>query len=167
MAGARLDDLKDKDGHYDCLGGRAWDGSGGVWDPPTPSFDEKVRRLDQQAEEWQKSFRRKDGRTLASWQHAETKHMDRSSLESFGRSSFEKHLAEVSKGIHGKPKFENGHSIIQWWAPWMEEATEPPKSYKDKNRPAWFKGEVLAWTGVKSVFYAGIQQPTEHTYQVF
>ena len=160
MARARLD-------KFDFLKGQDWDGRYGVGTAPAPSFEEKVRRLDNQAKEWQKSFGKKDARTLSSWQHAETKHMGRSSRESLGRESFEKHLAEVSRGSHREPKFRNGESIIQWWAPWMEDATEPPKSYNNKNRPAWFKGELLTWAGEQSVFYAGIQQPSEHTYLVY
>ena len=93
--------------------------------------------------------------------------MSRSACESLGRESFEKHLAKISSAPTREPLFKNGESIIQWWAPWMAEATQPPKSYKQKDRPAWFKGEVLTWAGEQSVFYAGIQHPSEHTYQVY
>ena len=42
------------------------------------------------------------------------------------------------------PRFRPGQSVWQWWASWFTKATEPPKTYNRKNRPCWFRGEVLS-----------------------
>ena len=43
-------------------------------------------------------------------------------------------------------KFEQGQSVHQWWAKWMMKAKAGglPATYAQKNRPAWYKAEVLA-----------------------
>ena len=115
----------------------------------------------------------------ASHAHAEGMHMLRSDKESTGREAFDGCMAQAKRDANKArssgtlvgedllPKFYNGHSCIQWWAGWMKDATEVPKSYNNKNRPAWFKGEVLGYEGKKSIFYAGFQNPEQHVYHVY
>ena len=44
------------------------------------------------------------------------------------------------------PKFERGQSVHQWWAKRVVDAKVGmvPPTYSQKNRPAWYKAEVLA-----------------------
>ena len=107
---------------------------------------------------------------MHSQQRAETLHMIRSEAESKGREKYETLLLGMQTvqalNMPPAPKFQNGSSVIQWWASWMATATEPLKTYNNKNRPAWFKGECLQHLGFKSVFYAGRQQAIGHVYSV-
>ena len=113
---------------------------------------------------------RKKLKEIHSQQRAETQHMIRSETESKGREKYETLLLGMQTvqalNMPPAPKFQNGASVIQWWASWMATATEPLKTYNNKNRPAWFKGECLQHLGFKSVFYAGRQQAIGHVYSV-
>ena len=62
------------------------------------------------------------------------------------------------------PSFCPGQSIIQWWSSWFKSASVPPEKYNKKNRPAWFSGEVLSYSGYKSIKYAGLEQSIQHCY---
>ena len=121
--------------------------------------------------ELERTLSRKKLREIHSQQRAETLHMIRSEKESKGREKFETLLLGMQTvqalNVPPAPKFQNGASVIQWWASWMGTATEPLKTYNNKNRPAWFKGECLQHLGFKSVFYAGTQQSIGHVYQVY
>ena len=107
---------------------------------------------------------------MHSQQRAETLHMIRSETESKGREKYETLVLGMQTvqalSLPPAPKFQNGSSIIQWWAPWMAGATEPLKTYNNKSRPAWFKGECLQRLGWMSIFYAGRHQPIGHVYSV-
>ena len=73
--------------------------------------------------------------------------------------------SDVIVSLHAPlPSFCPGQSIIQWWASWFKTAVEPPKKYKKKLRPAWFSGEVLSYSGYKSIKYAGLEQSIQHCY---
>ena len=62
--------------------------------------------------------------------------------------------------------FRTGQSVLQWWAPWMRDAPEPPATYQ-KNRPAWFSAEILGLRGVlPNHRYAGMVY-SEMCYQVY
>ena len=64
------------------------------------------------------------------------------------------------------PQFMTGQSVLQWWAPWMVDATELPKTYKGKKRPAWFCAEVTSYKTYETLRYAG-QVCTGNTYNVY
>ena len=64
------------------------------------------------------------------------------------------------------PQFMTGQSVLQWWAGWMVDATETPKTYKTKKRPAWFCAEVTSYKTYETVRYAG-QVCTGNTYNVY
>ena len=109
-------------------------------------------------------------KNMHSQQRAETLHMIHSEAESKGREKHETLLLGMQTvqalNMPPAPKFQNGSSIIQWWAPWMATATEPLRTYTNKSRPAWFKGECLQHLGWMSIFYAGRHQPIGHVYSV-
>ena len=62
--------------------------------------------------------------------------------------------------------FKCGQSVLQWWASWMKNALETPKSYNKKNRPAWFSAEVTSYVRYGEIKYAG-QMMTAHLYHVY
>ena len=109
-----------------------------------------------------------------SHQRGETLHMIRSDTEAKGRESYETMVfgMQTVKALSSQPlpRFQNGASVVQWWAPWMAGAKEPLKTYNNQaastRRPAWFKGEVLQHIGWMSIFYAGRQQTDGHVYSV-
>ena len=109
-------------------------------------------------------------KSLHSQQRAETFHMIHSEAESKGREKHETLLLGMQTvqtlSTPPAPMFQNGSNIIQWWAPWMATAAGPLRTFANKNRPAWFKGECLQHLGFKSVFYAGRQQAIGHVYSV-
>jgi len=67
---------------------------------------------------------------------------------------------------HNQLLFE-GQLAIQWWAPWMKEATAMPTSFQEFNRPAWFVVVVMSYEGQQSLPYAGMQNPMQHCYKTF
>ena len=99
--------------------------------------------------------------------------MTRSDSGSKGREQFETTVLGMQVAADNQPpaqpvpKFECGEIIIQWWAPWLKDAAAPPKTYKGKQRPAWFKGEVLGTEGLRSIHYAGILNSEQHCYHVY
>ena len=82
---------------------------------------------------------RKQLRVIHSQQRAETLHMIRSDKESKGREKFETFVLGMQTvqalNVPPAPKFQNGASVIQWWASWMMTATEPLKTFTFK--PCW------------------------------
>ena len=65
------------------------------------------------------------------------------------------------------PLYGNGQSAIQWWANWMKNATELPKSYNKGNRPSWYSAEITAYVGWKEDRkYCGVPQAC-HFYAVY
>ena len=97
-------------------------------------------------------------KNIKSEEHAESKHMDRFDFESTNRRKFDNYVLvmegrDLVKSLmmptlaQSQPKFQNGESVIQWWASWMQTAKEAPKSYNKSNRPAWFKGEICNLLG--------------------
>ena len=109
-----------------------------------------------------------------SHQRSETLHMIRSDTESQGFASYETMVfgMQTVKALCSQPlpRFQNGASVVQWWAPWMAGAKEVLKTYNNQaastRRPAWFKGEVLQHIGWMSIHYAGRQQNDCHVYSV-
>ena len=61
------------------------------------------------------------------------------------------------------PRFSLGQIVLQYWAPWMANAEEPPAITSKKQRPKWFRCEIGAYRHWVTVKYAGIQH-TGHTY---
>ena len=116
------------------------------------------------------SLTNKPKKVVASQQRSETLHMIRSDQEGNNLRRLEVYMAGMvpiqSSNDPPKPMFQNGASIIQWWASWMQTTTQPFKAYKEKGRPAWYKGEIVQRVGFKSVFYAGVQHDPSHVYQV-
>ena len=115
---------------------------------------------------------------------AEYNHFVRSEQESRGRDAFDFFVQDqIENAIEGEkiaralthhgppapppPKFNNGHSVIQWWAPWMKDAQDLPSTYNKRDRPAWFKGEILAYVGWQAIKYAGFTNVAQHTYHVY
>ena len=66
-------------------------------------------------------------------------------------------------------KFQNGQSILQWWASWFAAVglEKPLEHYNKKNRPQWFSGEVLSYSGWGAITYAGVPQAPGHCYSVY
>ena len=65
------------------------------------------------------------------------------------------------------PLFGNGQSAIQWYAHWMTDATELPKTYNKGNRPSWYSAEITAYVGWKEDRnYCGVPQAC-HFYAVY
>ena len=62
--------------------------------------------------------------------------------------------------------FKCGQSVLQWWAPWMKDATVTPIHYNRKNRPAWFSAEIASYCGYGDIKYAG-QTMRAHQYHVY
>ena len=62
--------------------------------------------------------------------------------------------------------FKCGQSVLQWWASWMKNALETPKSYNKKNRSAWFSAEVMSYVRYGEIKHAG-QMMTAHLYHVY
>ena len=62
--------------------------------------------------------------------------------------------------------FKCGQSVLQWWASWMKNALETPKTYNKKSRPAWFSAEVTSYVRYGKIKYAG-QTMTDHLYHVY
>ena len=110
-------------------------------------------------------------KNLHSRQRAETFHMIHSEAESKDREECDETILLGMQTVQTlstppAPMFQNGSNIIQWWAPWMATAAGPLRTFANKNRPAWFKGECLQHLGWMSTFYAGRHQPTGHVYSV-
>ena len=123
------------------------------------------------------SVSNKKQKLLKGHEIAEYNHLVRSEQEAKGRDNFDLFVENAISGSRiaspespvgpPLPKFQNGHSIIQWWAPWMRDAEQLPSTYNKNDRPAWFKGEVLAHVGWQSVKYAGFVNPPQHAYHVY
>ena len=64
-------------------------------------------------------------------------------------------------------KLQTGQSCIVWWAKWMKNAKEVPKSYNTKSRPAWYSGEIVTYVRYDSIQYCGIKQVPQHLYVIF
>jgi len=62
--------------------------------------------------------------------------------------------------------FMCGQSVLQWWAPWMKDASETPPHYNRKNRLAWFSAEIASYCGYGHIKYAG-QTMLDHLYHVY
>ena len=62
------------------------------------------------------------------------------------------------------PEFGNGQSCIQWWAGWMQDAEEVPKSYNKTDRPKWYSAELLSYNSYGAIHYCGIMQVPQHLY---
>ena len=126
--------------------------------------------MDAEASDGFTSLTNKPKKVVASQQRSETLQMIRSDQEGNNLRRLEVYMAGMvpiqSSNDPPKPMFQNGASIIQWWASWMQTTTQPFKAYKEKGRPAWYKGEIVQHVGHKSVFYAGVQHEPSHVYQV-
>ena len=58
-----------------------------------------------------------------------------------------------------------GQSVLQWWARWMKDASETPRRFNRRNRPAWFSAEIASYCGYGDIKYAG-QTMRAHQYNV-
>ena len=57
-------------------------------------------------------------------------------------------------------------SVLQWWAPWMKNASETPQQYNRKSRPWWFSAEIASYGLHGEIRYAG-QTMTAQQYHVY
>ena len=64
-------------------------------------------------------------------------------------------------------KFVAGQSVCQWWSPCFSAAADVPKSYKRRERPAWYVGEIVSHHSYGDLFYAGHQLEKQHLYNTF
>ena len=62
--------------------------------------------------------------------------------------------------------FKCGQSVLQWWAPWMKDASKTPRHYNRRNCPAWFSAEIASYCGYGDIKYAG-QTIQAHKYHVY
>ena len=135
---------------------------------------EKAAEFDTDALMQEGTLSRSKLKNERSHQRGETLHMIRSDTEAQGRESYETMVfgMQIVKDLGSQPlpRFQNGASVVQWWAPWMADAAVVLKTYNNlaasTRRPAWFKGEVLQHIGWMSIHYAGRQQNDCHVYSV-
>jgi hypothetical protein len=58
--------------------------------------------------------------------------------------------------VQSSGRFNAGQSVLQWWANWFANTSEPREHYKKNARPSWYSGEVLnPGHYVKDLPYAG------------
>ena len=121
-------------------------------------------------------------------EHMEQKKMQAAEKESCITEAFWRLLASASSSSHEAPElppqqepelppqqepelppqqaFAVGQSVLQWWAPWMQKCVTTPSQLKKANRPSWYSGEVICYSGFREDFkYAGATTTT-HTYKV-
>ena len=146
------------------------------FDQPSKQWREVVEASYSQGEQ----LSNKKVKLLRSHAHAENAHMMRSSEEGYGAARLSSYMDEhdaLKIGLaiaqtpitasNPPPRFKHGETIIQWWAPWFRDAKELPATYSGNNRPAWFKGEILAVFSWQSVMYAGFMNGAQNTYHVY
>ena len=128
------------------------------------------QQLDDEARAAYNKMSKKAKRQEGGWNNAERNAMRRTDVESAGSlaiAALAAHFRTPPAPTTTRPLFKNGQSIIQWWASWMSEADEIPKSYAGNNRPKWFNGEVCTYFNFGTIRYAGVTQAPDHLYYVF
>ena len=148
--------------------------------PPFDKPSEKWREVVEASYSQGSDLSHKKAKLLRSHAHAENAHMMRSSAESYGFAKLSSYMTETENlkvglaiaqnplvPFNPPPRFHHGSTVIQWWAPWFRDATELPTSYAGNKRPAWFKGEILAYLKWQSVMYAGFMNEAQNTYHVY
>ena len=126
----------------------------------------KSRELDEEADAWHKAQSKRARKAMQGPQHMDGKNMKREDqvaqlLRAAWISEDEKEAAlrklmaseaEVEELSRRKeqppddsdpPVFSPGQSVLQWWAGWFKDATEPKLHYKKSQRPTWYSGEIV------------------------
>ena len=130
-----------------------------------------TRRLDLAAKRALSEKSKKKRREEESHRNAEEHAMATAEVWSWAAEALDGRRRARSQSLtaanRSEPRFANGESVLQWWAPWFATAQSPPTTYKEKHRPAWYMGEILAYRGLGTMVHAGVQHRFTHFYYTF
>ena len=130
------------------------------WDA---DFEATVQWNEKEAADYWDGLSKKQRDLQRAWRLGEQRNMKRGDRE----SKIYKAIDDMHEQLAIPPAlFKCGQSVLQWWASWMKNALETPKTYNKKNRPWWFSAEITSYVRYGEIKYAG-QTVTDHLYHVY
>ena len=134
-----------------------------VWDQWDAEFEAMVQCNDKEAADYWDGLSKKQRDLQRAWRLGEHRNMKRGDRE----SKIYKAIDDMHEQLAiPSALFKCGQSVLQWWASWMKNALETPKTYNKKNRPAWFSAEIASYCRYGDIKYAG-QTMQAHQYHVY